>query len=394
MKINQAGRGLLEMEKQRGLHGTIEVTMDHNVSEEVLRQALTETLEVYPLVNCSLILKDNMAYYVQNDKPVVILNQKNGIVPGSEKLNGHFYYVNYYENRITVSISHAVTDGRGFLEFIKTLIYYYCCYYDQKSYDPDGVRINNGIKYEDDEANFFELPFEDMKDVKKETCEKQGFVIPAYKNKQQQPNVSMEIVVPSSDFMRIVKENGTNPSIMMFLLFSQVIYKCNPEEEQAVIGRITVDARKALGIPHTIMNCSLGTHFSVDRKMLEDETISDIAPRLKCSLKKQTSSEYLKQMVCDLIREKALLPDVKPTVSISYMGTVSFGDCGRHIQSFVMYEGECHKIDFYEFNEGFHFNLHFGNNTEEYGNAMIEILKGYGAQVEKSRLRRIDNEEA
>ena len=65
-----------------------------------------------------------------------------------------------------------MTDGRGFLQFVKTLIYHYCCYYDQKSYDSDGVRINNGVKYEDDEANFYELPFEDIKGVKKETCAK------------------------------------------------------------------------------------------------------------------------------------------------------------------------------------------------------------------------------
>ena len=204
----------------------------------------------------------------------------------------------------------------------------------------------------------------------------------------------MELIIPSNDFMKIVKEQGANPSLMMFLLFAQTIYRCNPEEEQAIVGRITVDARKALGLPHTILNCSLGAHFSVNKKQLEEETVSAVAARLKCSMKKQTAPDYLKQMACDLIREKALLPGVRPTVSISYMGTVDFGDYSSHIKSFIIYEGECHKINFFEVNGRFHFILHFGNNTEEYGNEMKSLLREeYGIETEKTFVRTIDEEE-
>lgn len=64
------------------------------------------------------------------------------------------------------------------------------------------------------------------------------------------------------------------------------------------------------------------------------------------------------------------------------MGQLSFGECEEQIQNAVIYEGEFHKMNIFEFHNAFHFWIHMGEGSHTYAEAMAEILAEYGVASE------------
>ncbi|MBQ9896519.1 MAG: hypothetical protein IJM40_04300 [Synergistaceae bacterium] len=44
---------------------------------------------------------------------------------GTDDMNGYLFRVLYDRNKLIISMYHAVSDGRGLLDFVRTLLYYY-----------------------------------------------------------------------------------------------------------------------------------------------------------------------------------------------------------------------------------------------------------------------------
>ena len=319
-KKNESGTPLWKVEQGRKLHNTFVVQMKHQVNGNDLQSALEKTLQVYPVITSSVIYEDGVALFVNNDSPCTVLQGENGWVPGCKKLNGHQFYVTYKENTIRMALSHVITDGGGMIAFAKTLIYYYCCIHDGKSYNSTGIMVNT--EHDDNlETDFWTLDYADVPDIEKVSFEKVGYTLPESLNTAGKSYILSKMSVPSDAFMRMVKEKHTSPSIMAFLLFAQAVYAVRTEaKEQPIVGRITVDARKALGIPHTFLNCSLGAQLSVFWKDFQETNIKKLAEELRISLKTQTQPDYLRYVAKNVAASRSFPRDVKPTVSISYMG--------------------------------------------------------------------------
>lgn len=83
---------------------------------------------------------------------------------------GHIIKVLYYNHRISVEAFHAVTDGSGVIEFLKSLTYYYLCI-RHGMIDPQGkVLLFNETEKNDE--NSFAKHFGDFKQEKQPRCKK------------------------------------------------------------------------------------------------------------------------------------------------------------------------------------------------------------------------------
>ncbi|MBQ7544472.1 MAG: hypothetical protein IJT02_05955 [Synergistaceae bacterium] len=369
--MNMAGLPLWNVEKNRKLHSTAEIQLSSAVNSEALRKAVDETLKVFPLLRGSLILEDGVPCFTDNDKPIVIPNSEQGLIPGCDALNNHIFCVSYFGDRVKISLSHVATDGGGFLRFVNTIIYYYCCINDGTSYAPGSV-MTVGNVYSTLDADFWELDYSKIQPVNFIDFLPGGFVLPAYADKSPKPNIMCTLRIPQEAFMNYVKAHKTSPSVMAMMLFMKAVYNVHPEAEgQHITGRITVDARRALGLDDTMRNCSLVATLQADRAQLDDE---ELGQKMRASLKLQTSPEYLQNVARALVRDKILPGNIKPTVSLSYMGTVSFGEYARDVQSFVIYEGEFHKLNIFVFNDTFCFAFHMGEQSCSYARAIEGLL--------------------
>ncbi len=97
------------------------------VAPEVLRQAAAGCRARFPSFYVKLRRGLFWYYYETNDKPPVIRPESSYMCGPVEphRNNGYFFSFFYYGNRITLEIFHGITDGKGALEFFKTVLMRY-----------------------------------------------------------------------------------------------------------------------------------------------------------------------------------------------------------------------------------------------------------------------------
>lgn len=105
-------------------------TLKEMVDGTLLQQALDETIGRFP--SFSVVMRKGFFWYYleQRDFPLLV-EQENAAPCARLYENGRkepLLRVSYYRERINLEIYHALTDGTGALQFLKTLVCYYLRY--------------------------------------------------------------------------------------------------------------------------------------------------------------------------------------------------------------------------------------------------------------------------
>ena len=115
--------------------------LKETINKDILQEATNEALEYFP--NFSSILKQGFFWHyleTTNKKPIVKEEKKEICSPLYRKNKKKLLFrVNYYQNRINLEVYHAISDGTGALEFLKTIVNIYL----NKKYN-----LNNEIDYD------------------------------------------------------------------------------------------------------------------------------------------------------------------------------------------------------------------------------------------------------
>lgn len=107
------------------------------IKPEVLNQAATLTLKRFPHFDTRLKKGIFWNYLEAQNKPFKVRLESNtfGSITNPFYYGKHLLNIYYYQNRISVEYFHVLTDGRGGMEFLKTLTltYLQLCGYDVQS---------------------------------------------------------------------------------------------------------------------------------------------------------------------------------------------------------------------------------------------------------------------
>ncbi len=102
------------------------VTLKTEIDEEILNQALDQTLLLFPNFNVHL-KKGFFWYYLEEAQKINKVTQEN--LPICFRVynnsNDFLYRVSYYQKRINLEVSHILSDGRGCALFFRSLVMYY-----------------------------------------------------------------------------------------------------------------------------------------------------------------------------------------------------------------------------------------------------------------------------
>lgn len=379
-RADNPGSPLWRVEQNRTLHNNFEVTLDHEIDGDQLQEAVRRAVTVFPVIACSIENRDGLCYFTENTNEIRVLKRDRSIIPGSDILGGHYFCVTYSGRTLRSVISHVITDGGGFIRFVRTVLCFYLSIHYGRTFDPS-VAETTPLPEDELLGDFWELDYSDVEAVEEEQYDKVGYILPeTIKGKLEgKMNIRSELTIPRDEFISYSKKNGTSPSVMMFILFAKAVYmNCEDAADVPVAGRITVDARRALGIPNTFMNCSLGGQLSVTKKDLDNRPKEELASALRAGLKRQISPEYLRAVARKVAADRSFPRDLKPTVSISYMGTIDFGEMSEYIENVDMYEGELHKLNAYAFKDSFRLIFHMGEGSARYAKSISELLRSEG----------------
>ena len=119
----------------------IKIRMRDLIDPNALRHAVDTAMLRYPYFCVELQRKEGQYIFAENHRPVVISNSQHGIELNSAASNFHMIAFSWYKNWIIQDVFHAMTDGDGAYEVLRTLLYYYCSERYHVNLRKEGIRL-------------------------------------------------------------------------------------------------------------------------------------------------------------------------------------------------------------------------------------------------------------
>lgn len=230
-------------------------SLDEDVDEQRLYQSIKIALEYHPLFKCKLgyhkqyYLEDNAAAELK----IFNVDTYNRPKEFGKNTNGYLFQVCYFKNTISLEWCHAVTDGRGAIRFLSTILDAY--FQVDLPEIPKEFPLKLGFESIYDESV---KSFGQIKQPKGFKAKDLKVIKNGYKC------TSHVLKVQTADIMKVAKKFDTTPSAIVVPLFSQAIREHLPKniKNRNVSCGIVVDCRAPMKMDtmHNFINTKVITY--------------------------------------------------------------------------------------------------------------------------------------
>lgn len=290
----------------------VSVELYDEVDPETLERALGDILERYPTFNVGL--KQGIFWYYFEElrgKPKVseesdiIINRISNI-----KNHGYAFRVSYFKKRINADFFHAVCDGYGGTEFVKTLLYRY---FELKgiSIDPEEKIIlpESPCKVEEAEDSFLKYAEKKKLIELKNVSELRGdnaFRLSGYPFDYAGDGV-ITGEIPSGELLSLTREAGVTVTEYLGAAILYSIYKTKIAEVMPANSLqlfIPINLRK-LFPSQSLLNFSMFSRVGV--KIEQDMTFEDFLARTSQALKRDLEKTVLRNKISTTVKAERLI---------------------------------------------------------------------------------------
>ena len=123
---------------------TVEVCHREEINGDLLQQALDRTVQRMPYLTDTLVAEETgKVWYAENPLPMQAAHTAELRRVGGRETNYHMLDLTWDENKTWFSMFHGFCDGQGISAFLETVLYYYYCLKDGKTYDPNGILMRS-----------------------------------------------------------------------------------------------------------------------------------------------------------------------------------------------------------------------------------------------------------
>lgn len=409
-------RTLYETSRENPSDIRIMIRMRDLIEPEALRYAVNLTMRRYPYFCVELRNKDGQYIFAENHREVVITNSFLSVELNSESSNFHMIAFAWYDNWIILDVFHAMTDGAGTYEIIRTLLYYYC----SERYHP--VLLNLNLKGEGIRLAGDYISIEEWLDP---VCQLEEMPAPADKGNLskalnlaetaglQNDNVKTvySVALSEAEFMKFNRENDGTPGTMTALFLSRAIAKLYPKAQDIIRITLTVNQRKALQAPLAHQTLVGGVMLEYKDKM-RTWPLRKQATAYRGMVFAQTLDEkviegvnyqkVINQML--LSREsdkerKAIAEKISAntarvlTAGVSYVGKANFGASENYIRDFHMLVsppgGNMLAVEISAVNGRFTIDISQPFSSPVYVNAFLQELDDNGLTYDLQDVRKL-----
>lgn len=255
----------------------------------ILQQALFETIKLFP--NFLVVLKSGFFWhYLETTKLKPIVKKENQplcspiYIKNSRDL---LFRVNYYKNRINLEVYHALTDGSGAVEFLKTLVYLYIvAKYNLKK---DVSLLDYDATFHEQAQDSFDTYYE------KEKNWKQNRFVKAYKFRDKAlKNYRFRVIegyVNTTAFLNLARKYNTTITNLIIAIYLKCIENNMPTrfKNKPITLDVPVNLRKYF------KSTTARNFFGVVklRYTVTDESLEDIIKYVNDYMKKQLEKDSL-----------------------------------------------------------------------------------------------------
>lgn len=324
------------------------------IDPDILRYAVDRCAERYPYFCVQLEKKDGDWVLAPNERPIVLSDSREGTRLGSEEAHRHLMAFSYNGGWINFDISHAITDGTGAYEVVRTLLYYYCSRRYEAELSSEGIRICGDdidrAEWDDPVLSLTDVEARQPADIGPSLClaDESGIEISDHHR-------VWDIAIDEKEFMRFNHENDGSPGTMTSLFLSRAIERLHPDAGAGLRVLLAVNMRRALKAPlthHPLVGGAVLEYRPEMRKWPLDRQ----ATAYRGMVFAQTMDEHvlaeaagqraMAEMILsqgtdrerrELAEKSASVTDSIITAGVSYVGKGNFGDAERYVRDFRLH---------------------------------------------------------
>lgn len=386
--------------------------MRDTVNGKLLQEAAVQTLKRYPYYAVRCCANEREYYLEPNTEPLEVRHTAEPVNLGSAASNYYLFAISYEGDKIWFNGFHGMTDGAGVLEFMRTLLHYYC----REKYDPGlssrGVRINDGpIPPEEWDNPYIAImngdrvmPAEEDILVKSRPPRADGMMQKSFnlfEDARITPSepVYYHIRISEKELMQYCRTQDGTPGVVISLLMSRAIDRLNPENEAPIVTGVAINLRPALDAAQ-YKGSPIAMAFLPYSGKIKEKDFSTQATMYRGRLILASDKERLQAGIgrsCQMYRHIDQIPTMEgkfefvrrilssmagtTTFHVSYVGAASLGAAEQYVSEVEM-ENESHAsaimIEVVAANGYFFLEFVQKWREELYLNAFLDELAGQG----------------
>lgn len=291
----------------------ITVRLHQAVDPEVLQKALAVTIKRFPSMNVMLKRGVFWFYFEEHGGTPKVYKADPIVMKKITTTNcgGFCFRISYYENTIFADFFHAVTDGTGAAEFVKSLLF---TYFEMKGYDVDGeqkvLTVNSPVNPREYEDSF--LTYYKKKKIKDLTISslkgKKSYRISGIRFDNAGKGV-INMYTPAKEFVNMCRQHNCTVTEMLGALFMLSVYETKikpynlpPQDIQLFVP---INLRKIFPSV-TLRNFSLFSRIGVQTS--DSMTIESLTSLIHECLKRDTQKEVLSDKISTTVYAEKFLP--------------------------------------------------------------------------------------
>ncbi len=331
----------------------LRIRMRDLIDEFSMRHAAEQTMKRYPYF-CVELKKDGEYYLAHNERPIVVSHSLTAPKLNTSDTNYHFVSFSYSDNLIVIDISHAITDGTGAYEVVRTFLYYYVSERYGVELPKEGVRLVGDViseeEWNDPVAKLTNLPIP----AGGQMAKAMNPVKAAGLEEDKQPTV-YSIAIAESEFMDFNVKNNGSPATMVSLFLSRALHRLFPDDPDVIRITVAVNQRNALRVP-LAHQCLVGAAFLDYDENIQKLPLERQAAAYRETVFAQTTDEKVleglanQNGITQLILSKQTDPEriaaaqaidemTKDFTSatVSYVGKLNYKEAEKYIRDFRLW---------------------------------------------------------
>lgn len=290
----------------------LSMMLTSHVKPSVLQQALDSVIKRFPLLNVEL--RNGLFWKFLREKETRLMVEPESTYPCAPAAlsteDGSLVRVLYHGNKISVEIFHALTDGGGALEFLKTLVFQYLYLFGENVEDKEGLILPPAsfARYAEAQDSFKAHYTSVIADSRMP----EALQIPGTRFSPYGHNV-IHGMIHASRLNGVAKEKGVTLTAYLTAILIMAVYETTlpfNNENRPIVISMPVNLRKIFP------SSSLRNFFAVINigiQMKEGMTLDDVQGIVHAQMKEKTTKSYLTQAMASSMKyEKNLLSRFTP----------------------------------------------------------------------------------
>jgi len=273
----------------------VSVTLTKNIEPVLLQEALEATLERFPFFKVQL-KQGFFWYYLEGTsrEPQVEVEQYYPCMSLSIKSRGSFpFRVLYYQNRISVELSHSITDGTGGLLFLKELLIQYL--YRKEAIPMRRKKLTVDQLQLETENSFMKYFEKDIPVFKSRNG--RSFKLPLHLDRKGHYYITTGII-NLEKIKQLATEFGTSINILLTAIYMKsllTIQAKTSRKKYPIVINVPVNMRSFFK-SETMRNFFISISPSIDAR-LGDYDLSEIIEELKIEFNRLLTPKRIKQHI-------------------------------------------------------------------------------------------------